>query len=217
MNVLKKTMKLWEAYTAPKKRIDTPQNVAGSKVYMPDYGRCEYNCLEELILDLRHNSGSCERYNLFLDHIVQYNIRFRDSLRAMGIEGVIETLIAECPSLTNEEKELNKLRSWWKERMHEHIADYDIQCYPRDAILYLCGCPFNGLSDIGSQIEMSASGKYRWNEDRVYLRKDFKPNTFGLHVGSCGRATLHLTPMMLQMAGAMITSLLENDLLVQVT
>lgn len=183
MNTFEEQIESWEAYAAEKERLANLKNVVGGKVYMPHYGQCEYNSLEELILELRHNRGSYEWRSLFLNHIVQYNVRFRDCLRARGIEGVIAMLIEECPSLSCEEKELGELHRWWKERMHERIADYDIQCYPCDAHLNICRCLFEGLSDIESQIEMSAGEKSRWDEDRVYPRKEFKRNVSGLHVG----------------------------------
>ena len=173
----------WEAYAAEKERLANLKNVVGGKVYMPHYGQCEYNCLEELILELKYERGSSSWRTLFLDHIVQYNVRFRDCLRARGIEAVIRMLIEECPSLSQEQMELDKLRRWWKESMHEHIADYDIQCYPRDAQLSLCGCLFEGLNDIESQIELSTNDKYQWEETIVNPRKEFKQNAQGLHVG----------------------------------
>lgn len=183
MSTFEEQMKSWEAYAAEKKRLANLKNVVGGKVYMPHYGQCEYNCLEELVLELQHNRGSYEWRSLFLNHIVQYNIRFRDRLRARGIEGVIAMLIDECPSLSCEEKELGELHRWWKERMHERIADYDIQCYPRDAQLSFCGFSFDGIGEIESQVELSASDKYRWDDDRVYPCKNYTPNTHGLHVG----------------------------------
>ena len=183
MSTVEENMKSWEAYAAEKERLANLKNVVGGKVYMPQYGQCEYNCLEELILELRYNRGSKLWRSLFLDHIVQYNIRYRDSLRAGGIDNVIDKLIEECPSLISEEKEFSELRRWWKERMSEHIADYDIQCYPIDFKYNLCGYLFDGLGDVEKQIELSASDKYRWDESRVYSRKDYMMNSQGLHVG----------------------------------
>lgn len=183
MSTVEENMKSWESYAAEKERLANLKNVVGDKVYMPQYGQCEYNCLEELILELRYNRGSKPWRSLFLDHIVQYNIRYRDSLRAGGIDNVIDMLIEECPSLITEEKELGDLRRWWKERMDEHIAGYDIQCYPVNAQLSLCGYSFDGIGEIESQVELSASDKHRWDNDRVYPRKDYKPNLHGLHVG----------------------------------
>ena len=173
----------WEAYAAEKEQLANPKDVVGGKVYMPHYGQCEYNCLEELILEQRQHRGSYEWRTLELDQIVQYNVRFRDRLRTGGIKELIEMLIEECPSLSSEEKELDELHRWWKESMHEHIADYDIQCYPSDAQLSLCGCLFKGLSDIKSQVEMSAIDNYTWYEHSAYPRKNFKRNRNGLHVG----------------------------------
>lgn len=183
MNTIEEMMKGWEAYHAEKERLANLKDVMGGKVYMPHYGQCEYNCLEELILELRHNRGSSSWRSLFLNHVVQYNVRFRDCLRAKGIEGLIRMLIEECPSLITEEKELGDLRRWWKERVDEHIADYDIQCYPVNAQLSLCGYSFDGIGEIESQVELSASDKYRWDDDRVYPRKEYKQNTQGLHIG----------------------------------
>ena len=183
MSTVEENMKSWEAYAAEKERLANLKNVVGGKVYMPQYGQCEYNCLEELILELRYNRGYKPWRSLFLDHIVQYNIRYRDSLRAGGIDNVIDMLIEECPSLISEEKEFSELRRWWKERMSEHIADYDIQCYPVNTQLSFCGFSFDGIGEIESQVELSASDKYRWDDDRVYPCKNYTPNTHRLHVG----------------------------------
>ena len=170
-------------YLAEKARLANLTDVKGGKVYMAHYGQCEYNCLEELILELKYKRGDNTWVGLHLNEIVQYNIRFRDCLRAKGIEHVIVMLIEECPSLISEEKEFNELRRWWYERMHNHIADYDIQCYPIDHKLTLCGCEFEGLRDIECQVELSANDRLDWNEELVYPRKEFKANPHGLHVG----------------------------------
>lgn len=143
MSTVEDNIKPWEAYAAEKERLANQKNVVGGKVYMPKYGQCEYNCLEELIGELRHNRGSYTWRILFLNHIVQYNVRFRDRLKSKGIEEVIKMLIGECPSLKTEESELYELRRWWKERMEGHISDYDIQCYPYTAKFCLCGYSYN--------------------------------------------------------------------------
>ena len=84
------------------------------KVYLAEYGRCEYGSLQELV-DYKLNDG----YGyLYLDDVVQYNVQYRDCLRENGIEGVINMMIKECPRLRKEEKVLQHLREWWKERMH---------------------------------------------------------------------------------------------------
>lgn len=153
------------------------------KVCIPQYGKCEYNNLEELMLKLLPERGDCVWDSLHLDAVVQYNIRFRDCLRSKGIEDVISMLISECPFLANEEKELNKLRHWWKERMHEKIAAYDIQCYPFDAQLNICGYVFNGLREIESQVEMVGSDQYHWRDDLCFPISNYCHNPQGLHIG----------------------------------
>lgn len=183
MRFYEKIKSLWMESVPTKTRQSKLKEVYGGKIYMPHYGRCEYNCLEELIQEQRNKRSLYNYRYMFLNNVVQYNIRFRDCLRIRGIEGVIRMLIEECPSLSNEEEELDDLRKWWKERMEERIGDYDIQCYPRDAQLKIYGCLFNGLSDVESQIEMSASDKYRWDETEVYSNREYKLNSSGLHVG----------------------------------
>ena len=183
MSTFEEEMEAWRAYEAEKERLANLKDAPGGKVYMAHYGQCEYNCLQELILELRHERDSRSWRSLFLVDIVKYNVRFRDCLRNTGIEGVMEMMTEECPSLATEEEELGKLRQWWKERMDEHIADYDIQCYPRDAQLKLCGSMFDGLEDIERQVEMAAIDRYIWNDDCAYPRKEYKQNPNGLHVG----------------------------------
>ena len=105
-------MEAWRAYEAEKERLANLKDAPGGKVYMAHYGQCEYNCLQELIQELRHERDSRSWGSLFLVDIVKYNVRFRDCLRNTGIEGVMEMMTEECPSLATEEEELGKLLQW---------------------------------------------------------------------------------------------------------
>lgn len=152
------------------------------KVYLAEYGRCEYGSLQELV-DYKLNDG----YGyLYLDDVVQYNVQYRDCLRENGIEGVIEMMIKECPRLRKEEKVLQHLREWWKERMHEHLADYDIQCYRRDERIKIAGSWFNGLDDVFSHVEILGRSREPFFEfqqiNRWTLRDYHKQNVDGVHV-----------------------------------
>ena len=152
------------------------------KVYLAEYGRCVYDSLQELV-DYKLNDG----YGyLYLDDVVQYNVQYRDCLRENGIEGVINMMIKECPRLRKEEKVLQHLREWWKERMHEHLADYDIQCYRRDERIKIAGSWFNGLDDVFSYVEILGRSREPFFEfqqiNRWTLRDYHKQNVDGVHV-----------------------------------
>lgn len=148
--------------------------------FYPGATRCQYDSLDELIAEQRlkgYGGGF-----LFLNEIVEYNVRYRNCLREKGIEGAIAMLISDCPSLAKEQKDLDGLRDWWTRIMEEQIADYDIQCLPRDSKWYILGCPFEGLRDVQNQTEMSGCPTHdeanRWSPSRK-----FEPNPMGLHVG----------------------------------
>lgn len=149
------------------------------KVYFPCYRGCEFESLEEAVNHVQQMSGGL---SVYIDKIVMYNICFRDCLRAHGIEGVIKMLIDEAPAVAQDTQALDYLRSKWTERMNEHIADYDIQCLPKDSRMRISGWWYDGLEDIEANVEMSGNPKhkfYRWTKREEYQRDPFR-----LHVGN---------------------------------
>lgn len=151
------------------------------KVYLSEYGPCGYNSLQEIVdykLGLGHS---------YLDHVIQYNVRYRDCLREKGMDGLLEMLFDECPRLAREETVLNNLKNWWVNGMHEHLADYDIQCYPRDARLNIAGSWFDGVDDVKAQVEMSGRTSkpiFEFLMDSRWSRREkYKENPDGLHIG----------------------------------
>lgn len=149
------------------------------KVYFPCYGGCEFGSLEEAVNHVQNGHGGLYVY---IDKIVMYNIRFRDCLRAHGIEGVIKMLIDEAPAIAQDTQALDYLRSKWTGRMNEHIADYDIQCLPKDSRMRISGWWYDGLEDIEANVEISGNPKhkfYRWTKREEYQRDPFR-----LHVGN---------------------------------
>ena len=92
---------------------------------------------------------------VYIDDIVMYNIRFRDCLREKGGDGVIKMLIDEAPAIAKDSKAIEYLKQNWTERMKEHIADYDIQCLPKDSLILIDDYLFNGLDEIDAHSEVS--------------------------------------------------------------
>lgn len=163
-----------------KKRIFTiKDSVVNKKVYFPCYGGCEFESLEEAVNHVQQMSGGL---SVYIDKIVMYNICFRDCLRTHGIEGVIKMLIEEAPAIAQDTKALDYLRSVWTDRMNEHIADYDIQCLPKDGPMYIRGCLFHGLEDIEAHVETSGNPRHRFA--RWSRRDEYKHNSMMLHVGN---------------------------------
>ena len=148
------------------------------KVFVPCYGGCEFGSLGEAVNYVQKMPGGLDVY---ICDIVLYNIRFRDRLREKGIDGVIRMLIKEAPAVAHDIKALDGLKRRWRERMKEHIADYDIQCLPKNSRFCIEGCWFDGLEDLDSQVEMSGNPRHQF--DRWYTRDGYKPNSSGLHVG----------------------------------
>ena len=153
------------------------------KVYFPCYGGCEFGSLEVAVDFVQQMRGGLYVY---IDEIVMYNIRFRDCLRMHGIEGVIKMLIDEAPAIAQETKALETLRSKWTHRMNEHIADYDIQCLPKNGRICINGCWFEGLKDIEAQVEISGTPGYLFRS--WYKREEYRHNPLGLHVGNIWRS-----------------------------
>ena len=121
------------------------------KVCFPCYGRCEFNSLQEATDYVQQMRGGLYVY---IVSIVMYNIRFRDCLRSKGIDDVIQMLIDEAPIIALDFKGVNYLKQVWQERLKEHIADYDIQCLPKNGRICIEGCWFDGLEDIEEQAKM---------------------------------------------------------------
>ena len=148
------------------------------KVYFPCYGGCEFHSLEEAVNYVEKIPGKLSTY---ISEIVMYNIRFRDCLRAQGIDGLINMLIGEAPAIIHDTKALEHLNEKWVEKMGKHIADYDIQCLPKDYWFLIEDCWFEGINDIDAQIEMY--GSVKWHEIKCYAHQGCKSNPAGLHIG----------------------------------
>ena len=153
------------------------------KVYFPCYGGCEFGSLQEAVHYVQKMPGGLYVY---IDTIVLYNIRFRDCLRSKGLDGVIRMLIDEAPEIAKEDKALDDLRLKWTSRMKEHIADYDIQCLPKDSLIYIDGYWFNGLSDIKSKTEISGNPSYYFR--KWYVSVENMQNPSGLHIGNISKS-----------------------------
>ena len=52
-------------------------------------------------------------------------------------------------------KALDSLKEKWTDRMKGHIADYDIQCLPKDSLILIDDYLFNGLDEIDAHSEAS--------------------------------------------------------------
>lgn len=149
------------------------------KIYFPCYGGCEFGSLQEAMNYVQRMSGGLETY---IVNIVLYNIRYRDCLRANGIDGVIKMLTDEAPDIVHDTQALDWLKRMWTDRMKEHIADYNIQCLPKNGRICIEGCWFDGLEDIEDQVEMLGNPRHMYS--RWYSKEDYKRNMSGLHVGN---------------------------------
>ena len=148
-------------------------------VFVPCYGRCEFENLKEAVNFVRQMHGGLPVY---LDDIVFYNIRFRDCLREKGLDGVINMLTNEAPIIGLDLKALDDLKERWTNRMGEHIADYDIQCLPKDGPILIEGYTFNGLDEIFDQVELAGFPSHVYT-DKWISREKLIPNPAGLHIG----------------------------------
>lgn len=149
-----------------------------NKVYFPCYGGCEFNNLKEAVHHVKQIRGGLDTY---IEHIIMYNIRFRDCLRSKGIYGVFLMLIKEAPSIAYEIKALKHFKKKWTERLNKHIADYDVQCLPKDYWFQIENCLFEGLNDIDAQVEIY--GRIDSLHQKWYSRGECKRNPAGLHIG----------------------------------
>ena len=149
------------------------------KVFIPCYGRCEFGSMAEAVIYVQKMHGGLYVY---IDKIVLYNIRFRDCLREKGLDGVVKMLINEAPAIAHDTKALDYLKRKWTDRMEEHIADYDIQCLPKDGAILIEGYTFNGLDEIFDQVELAGFPRHSY-ADKWYPREKMIPNPAGLHIG----------------------------------
>lgn len=159
--------------------IKTELRMENKKVYFPCYGGCEFNSLEEAVNHVEKMPG---RLSTYISEIVMYNIRFRDCLRTQGIDGVIEMMIDEAPIIVFDMKALNYLKEKWAIKMKKHIANYDIQCLPKDYWIRIDNCWFEGLDDIDAQVVMYGNPHHdsgKWNS-----KDGFKGNAAGLYIGN---------------------------------
>ena len=70
----------------------------------------------------------------------------------------------------------------WTDRMDEHIADYDIQCLPKDSLILIDDYLFNGLDEIDAHSEMYGNPTHRFR--KWYSREGYIHNPAGLHIGN---------------------------------
>ena len=149
------------------------------KVFIPCYGRCGFGSLKEAVNYVKRLPGGL---SVYIEDIVMYNIRFRDCLRKRGINGLIFKMICEAPEIAFEKKAMDDLKHKWTDRMGEHIADYDIQCLPKDGAILIEGYSFNGLDEICNQVELVGFPSHDYT-DKWSSRENLIPNPAGLHIG----------------------------------
>lgn len=147
------------------------------RVFVPLYNRCEYANLAKAVEELSENNR--RDLQIFIDDIVEYNIRYRDCLRTNGIEGVIKLLISEAPKIAENAQVIEVLRERWRDETHEQIADYNIQCLPKKSRFCVEGCWFDGLEDVVEQVEMIG---YIHHLSKWYAIDKYKHNAAGLHI-----------------------------------
>ena len=147
------------------------------RICYPRYDRGEFSNLSEAYQYDAESTHPC--FHVYLDKIVQYNIRYRDYLRTHGIEKLIELLIFEAPKLKEDRKPLDDLREWY-ERIGK-IADYDIQCYNINSTFEVLGHKVEGLKMVNEYTELTAWERY--NEVDVWLKRNSKSHPDGLHFG----------------------------------
>ena len=149
------------------------------KIFIPSYGRYEFSSLKEAVNYVKLLPGGL---SVYLDDIVFYNIRFRDCLRENGLDGVIKMLTDEAPAITLDTKAIDSLKEKWTDRMGEHIADYDIQCLPKDSLILIGDYLFNGLDEIDAHTEICGNPTNRYF--KWFSREGYIHNPTGLHVGN---------------------------------
>lgn len=117
------------------------------------------------------------RLTYVLTDIVQYNCRYRNYLRAYGVENLIKELIKKAPKLKREKLALNNLCGWSSDN---RLADYNIQCYHIKDKVTILGHVFNGLEDIERHCEMV--GKEYFRELECWNRGEFTELS-DVHIG----------------------------------
>lgn len=149
------------------------------KVFIPCYGKCEFNNLSEAVSYVKQLPGGLP---IYIGNIVFNNIRFRDCLREKGMDGVVMMLRDEASAIALEKEAIDRLKEKWTDRMEEHIADYDIQCLPKDSLILIGDYLFNGLDEIMTQVEMAGNPKHTYR--KWYNVGGFEQNAAGLHIGN---------------------------------
>lgn len=145
-----------------------------AKICFPHHTRGHFDSLDEAVACLKKSRSGWRDY--LLDKIVQYNICYRDHLRAYGITSLISKLAEEATSLDDES--FRHLRQWWSRI--GHIAAYDIQCYGIGDRITVCGHTFNGLEDIRAHCEII--GKECFTGFECFTPKDFEVYD-NVHIG----------------------------------
>ena len=171
--------KIEEWFGVGDEQLQSMRSAESTKVYFPVYNGGEYQNLTEAVEEVQQRPGGL---SIYIADIVLYNIRFRDCLREQGIEGVIQMLIDEAPAIAEDTKAQDELRWKWTERLDKRIADYDIQCLPKDSRMCIDGCWFDGLDDVKQQVEMAGNPRHTYSRWSAYEK--YKPNPAGLHVGN---------------------------------
>ena len=87
----------------------------------------------------------------YIGHIVLYNVRYRDILRAEGIDGILKTLFAEAPAFRYQTNAIQYLCS--SVDRHGRLADYDIQCLSIGDAFQVHGREFNGLDEVKGKVD----------------------------------------------------------------
>ena len=149
------------------------------KVCFPCYRRCEFDSLQEAVDFAQQMPGGL---SVYIAEIVLYNIRFRDCLREKGVEGVIKMLIHEAPAISGDSDALKVLRRKWSDGTGKRVADYDIQCMPKNHRFHVLDCWFDGLGDVDSRVEISGNPRHTFL--KWHSREAHKQNLTGLHIGN---------------------------------
>lgn len=118
--------------------------------------------------------------DVFIDHVVLFNVCYRDYLRLHGIEALIDLLCNQAPSLRKETEAIKALR----EKVEEWgpLADYDIQCLSIEDSFTVLGHYFYGLADVLRSVEKYHrhkrndfdAGKFVKRDD-IHILCDYEP------------------------------------------
>lgn len=112
--------------------------------------------------------------DVFIDHVVLFDVCYRDYLRLHGIDALIDLLCNQAPSLRKETEAIEALRK--KVEEWGPLAGYDIQCLSIEDSFTVLGHHFNGLADVPRSVE-----KYHRHK-----RNDFDADKFvkreGIHI-----------------------------------